>query len=195
MGSPEGMTITGFEGRGYAAAHVSVEAVPMWLGRFPSGTDEAVERLADLLLAAGIHAEMTDVIRSNIRYKTLYNCAPNSPGAIMNVPYGAFFDPHARAFIAGIVGEVYRVAEAGDVTLSPATLEVYPEHLKTARLPATAAHHHSSMLRNLTRGRDIEIDLMNGAVAALARRHGIDALYDDCLAKLIRFRETALMVG
>jgi len=183
-----GMIITGFEWRGDAAVHVSVEAAPMKIGRFPSGTDETVERLADLLVAAGIRAETTDNIRSDLWYKTLYNCALNPLGAIMNVPYGALFDPHARAIIAEIIGELYQVAEAEGITLPLETPEAYLEYLWTVQLPATAAHH-SSMLQDLAHGRKTEIDFMNGVVAALARRHGLNAPYNACIAELIRFRE------
>ena len=42
-----GMIITGFEWRGDAVVHVSVEAGPMMIGRFPDGLDEPVERLAE----------------------------------------------------------------------------------------------------------------------------------------------------
>ena len=182
------MIITGFEWRSDASVHVSVEAAPMKLGRFPSGTDDAVERLAALIREAGIRAEATAGIRTNIWGKTLYNCALNPLGALMNVPYGALVDPHAWAVVAAIVEEAYRVAEAEGVPLPWETAEAYLEYLRTTQLPATAAHH-SSMLQDIAGGRKTEIDFMNGAVAALAEKHGIDAAYNTCIAELIRFRE------
>ena len=182
------MIITGFEWRGDAAVHVSVEAAPMRLGRFPSGTDEAVVRLASLFSEAGIRAEATGAIRSDLWSKTLYNCALNPLGAIMNVPYGALADPHAWAVVTRIVREAYLVVEAEGIALPRATPEAYLEYLRIVQLPATAAHH-SSMLQDLARGQKTEIEFMNGAVAALARRHGLDAPYNACIAELIRFRE------
>jgi len=176
------------EWRGDAAVHVSVEAAPMRLGRFPSGTDEAVVRLASLFSEAGIRAEATGAIRSDLWSKTLYNCALNPLGAIMNVPYGALADPHAWAVVTRIVREAYLVVEAEGIALPRATPEAYLEYLRTVQLPATAAHH-SSMLQDLARGQKTEIEFMNGAVAALARRHGLDAPYNACIAELIRFRE------
>lgn len=183
-----GMIITGFEWRGDASVHVSVEAAPMKLGRFPSGTDDAVEVLAALVREAGIRAEATAGIRTDIWSKTLYNCALNPLGALMNVPYGALTDPHAWAVVTAIVEEACRVAEAEGIALPWETPEAYLEYLRTEQLPATAAHH-SSMLQDLTLGRKTEIDFLNGAVAELARKHGIDAPYNTCIAELIRFRE------
>ncbi len=183
-----GMIITGFEWRGDASVHVSVEAAPMKLGRYPSGTDDAVEALAALLREAGIRAEATTEVRTDIWSKTLYNCALNPLGAIANVPYGALTDPHAWTIVTAIVREAFRVAEAEGVPLPWKIPEDYLTYLRSTQLPATAAHH-SSMLQDLTRGRKTEIDVLNGAVAALALRHGIDAPYNACIAELIRFRE------
>ncbi|WP_332449652.1 ketopantoate reductase family protein [Methanoculleus sp.] len=182
------MIITGFEWRGDASVNVSVEASPMRVGRFPSGADDAVKVLVNLLETAGIRAEMTDAIQTYLWGKTLYNCALNPLGALMNVPYGALTDPHAWAVVTTIVREAYRVVEAEGIILPRETPEAYLEYLRTAQLPATAAHH-SSMLQDLTAGRKTEIDFMNGAVAALARKHGIDAPYNACITELIHFRE------
>jgi len=183
-----GMIITGFEWRGDESVHVSVEAAPMKLGRFPSGTDAAVEDLAALIREAGIRAEVTAGIRTDVWSKTLYNCALNPLGALMNVPYGALTDPHAWAIITAVVREVFRVAEAEGVLLPWETAEAYLEYLRTIQLPATAAHH-SSMLQDIAGGRKTEIDFLNGAVAEIAERHGIDAPHNSCIAGMIRFRE------
>jgi 2-dehydropantoate 2-reductase len=183
-----GMIITGFEWQGDAAVHVSVEAAPMKLGRFPSGVDDAVLALVDLIRTAGMRVEASGEIRSDLWSKTLYNCALNPLGAITNVPYGALIDPHAWAIITEIVREAYLVVRAEGVALPWKTPEEYLMYLRMVQLPATAAHH-SSMLQDLTRGRRTEIDFMNGAVASRARAHGIPAPYNDCIAELIRFRE------
>lgn len=180
--------ITGFEWRGDASVHVSVEAAPMKLGRFPSGVDAAVGDLAALMQEAGIRAEATDNIKTDIWSKTLYNCALNPLSALMNTSYGALIDPHAWAVVAAIVREAFRVAEAEGVLLPWETAEAYLDHLRTTQLPTTAAHH-SSMLQDIAGGRKTEIDFMNGAVAALAGRHGIDAPYNSCITELVRFRE------
>jgi 2-dehydropantoate 2-reductase len=183
-----GMIITGFEWRGDAAVHVSVEAAPMKLGRFPSGVDEGVGRLAEVIGRAGIRVDTSGEIRSDLWSKTLYNCALNPLGALNNVPYGALADPHAWDVISGIVREAFGVVEAEGVALPWKTPGDYLAYLRDVQLPATAAHH-SSMLQDLSTGRRTEIDFMNGAVVARARMHGIDAPYNACITELIRFRE------
>jgi 2-dehydropantoate 2-reductase len=184
-----GMIITGFEWRGDAAVHVSVEAGPMMIGRFPEGNDERVEDLAATLRNAGIRVGASSTIRSELWGKTLYNCALNPLGAVMGVPYGKLAHPASWRIIENIVQETFRVVAAEGVHLPWATAEDYLAYLRDVQLPATALHH-SSMLQDITRGRRTEIDFLNGAVATKARLHGIPAPYNSAIADLIRFRES-----
>jgi 2-dehydropantoate 2-reductase len=184
-----GMIITGFEWRSDNAVHVSVEGGPMKLGRFPAGTDSAVEALVDLVWKAGIPVEGTTSIRTEIWGKTMYNCALNPLGALMNVQYGRLAEPHAWAIIGAIVAEVYAVAEAEGVALAWPDPASYLAFLASTQLPNTAGHH-SSMLQDLARGRPTEIDFLNGAVAAIGARHGVPAPVNTCIADLVRFRES-----
>jgi 2-dehydropantoate 2-reductase len=183
-----GMIITGFEWRNDAAVHVSVEAGPMMLGRFPSGLDEPVERLAAIMQKAGVRVGTSASIRTELWGKTLYNCALNPLGAIMGVPYGKLSHTASWRIIENIVHETFRVVVAEGVQLPWGSAEEYLAYLKEVQLPATALHH-SSMLQDISRGRKTEIDFLNGAVVTKALRHGIPVPYNSAIADLIRFRE------
>jgi 2-dehydropantoate 2-reductase len=184
-----GMIITGFEWRGTAAVHVSVEAGPMKLGRFPEGLDEPVTCLVELLRAAGISAGTSSTIRSELWGKTLYNCALNPLGAVMGVPYGKLAHPASWRIIEAIVSEAFDVVAAEGVGLPWPDAEGYLAYLRDVQLPATA-RHHSSMLQDLSRGRKTEIDFINGAVVMKGRRHGIATPCNAMMVDLIKFRES-----
>ncbi|HIH02477.1 MAG TPA: ketopantoate reductase family protein [Methanoregulaceae archaeon] len=184
-----GMIITGFEWRSTNAVHVSVEGGPMKLGRFPGGMDPGVDALVDLVRKAGIPVEGTASIRTEIWGKTMYNCALNPLGALMNVPYGRLTEPHAWAIIEAIVTEVYAVACAEGVALAWPDPASYLAFLASMQLPSTASHH-SSMLQDLARGRPTEIDFLNGAITAIGTRHGVPVPVNACIAHLVRFRES-----
>lgn len=183
-----GTIITGFEGRGPGEVHVSVEAGPIQLGRFPAGIDPAVETLVALFRDAGLSVAATSTVRSALWAKTLYNCALNPLGAIMGVPYGALAAPPAWAIIETIIAEAHAVMTAEGVAVPWVTAGDYLEHLARVQLPATAAHH-SSMLQDIEAGRGTEIDFINGAVVARGERHGVPTPVNDTLCRLIRFRE------
>ncbi|RPJ52418.1 MAG: 2-dehydropantoate 2-reductase, partial [Methanobacteriota archaeon] len=188
-----GTIITGFEWRGTAEVHVTVEAGPVKLGRFPDGLDAPVETLVQLLQRAGIRAEGSPHIRADLWAKTIYNRALNPLGAVMDVPYGELGHPAAWRIIEGIVGEAFAVVEAEGVRLPWNDAAGYLEYLRTFQLPATASHH-SSMLQDITRGRKTEIDFLNGAIVERAKKYGVPAPVNATIADLIRFKE-ALAAG
>ncbi|WP_406656810.1 ketopantoate reductase family protein [Methanolobus sp. ZRKC2] len=183
-----GTIITGFEWKGNAQVHVSVESGPMNLGRFPSGLDENVMELVTLLKEAGMKAEATDNIRSSIWSKVLYNCALNPLGAVMGVPYGRLNNAHAWSVIENIVTEAFMVAEADSVSLPWKSAKEYLKHLHDIQLPNTAGHH-SSMLQDISSGRKTEIDFMNGAIVKKAHEFGIASHYNSFISEQIRFME------
>lgn len=184
-----GMIITGFEWQGDAGVHVSVEAGPAKLGRFPAGLDAPVKRLVDCMKQAGISTEGSAEIRSDLWAKTLYNCALNPLGAVMGVPYGKLAEPAAWRIITRIVSEGFSVIHAEGVSLPCATADEYLAYLRDVQLPATALHH-SSMLQDITRGRPTEIDFLNGAIVAKGTAHGIPTPVNACIVDLVKFRES-----
>lgn len=184
-----GTIITGSEWRGDAAVHVSVEAGPIKLGRFPDGLDAAVLRLVELFRSAGMRAEGSPSIRAELWAKTLYNCALNPLGALMGVPYGRLAEAPAWRIVESIVREGFAVIESEGIGLPWAAPEDYLTHLREAQLPSTAGHR-SSMLQDLSRGKATEIGFLNGAIVARGAMRGIATPVNSCLVDLLRFRES-----
>ncbi len=184
-----GMIITGFEWRGDADIHVSVIGGDAQFGLFPEGCDNRVTALAGLFEQAGITAMATRSIRSAIWGKTIYNAALNPLGAVMGVPYGALLNPYAWEMITDIVHEAYAVAGAQGVTLEHPAAGGYLDYLHDVQIPATASHR-SSMHQALLAGKRTEIAFINGALVAKGRSHGISTPANECITRLIRFRET-----
>jgi len=189
-----GMIIVGFEWKGPGEVHVSVVGGPIKLGRFPGGPDPAVERLVKTFRAAGLNTEESPEIRGDLWGKTLYNCALNPLGALMEVPYGKLLNPSAWHIIEGIVEEAFAVCEAEAVPLAWETSEEYLRDLHDVLVPDTA-EHHSSMYQDLHLRRKTEIDFLCGAVVRKGRKHGLDTPVNRTLVDLIRFREALLGIS
>ncbi|WP_321429017.1 ketopantoate reductase family protein [uncultured Methanolobus sp.] len=183
-----GTIITGFEWAGDAQIHVSVETGPMNLGRFPSGLDDSVLKLVELVKSAGVQVSGTENIMSSVWSKVLYNSALNPLGAVMGVPYGKLENSHAWSIIENIAHEAFMVTEAEAVVLPWNTAEEYLAFLHDFQLPNTA-EHHSSMYQDITSGRKTEIDFLNGAIVSRAKKLGIDAPYNTFISEQIRFME------
>ena len=182
-----GTIITGFEWRGPAKVQVTVEAGPIRLGRFPSGLDRGVEQLIKLFRRAGLQVEGSDAIRRELWAKTLYNCALNPLGAIMDVPYGRLAERHSWSIITRVIEEAFAVCAAEAIVLRWESAADYLDYLREVQLPATA-DHHSSMLQDIRQGRKTEIAFMNGAVVRLGERHGIATPTNRTLVDLIGFK-------
>jgi len=184
-----GTIITGFEWKGDAGVHVSVIGGPMKLGRFPDGADPAVDALVDLVARSGIPVEASSHIRGELWAKTLYNSALNPLGALMNVPYGKLLDPTVWGVIENVIREAYGVMAAEGVRVPWPTAGDYLASLHDVQMPITAGDN-CLMLQDLMHGNATEIDFMNGAIAARAEKHGLEAPYNDCITRLVHFRET-----
>ncbi len=182
-----GTIITGFEWRGPAQVHVTVEAGPIRLGRFPEGLDTGVERLVELFHRAGLNVQASASIRTDLWAKTLYNCALNPLGAILDVPYGRLADRHSWSIIQRVIEEAFAVCRAEAIPQHWASAADYLQYLKTVQLPATA-DHHASMLQDIRQGRQTEIGFINGAVVRLGEQHGIATPTNRTLVELIRFK-------
>lgn len=184
-----GMIITGFEWKGDGEVHVSVQAAPLKLGRFPSGLDGDVTALADIIQKAGIDIITDENIRGALWGKTLYNCALNPIGAIMQVPYGELLDENAWMVITDIVHEAFEVCRAEGVTLEWSSPEEYLRFLHDTQIPSTA-DHHSSMYQDISTGKKTEIDFINGAVVDKGNFHDIDTPVNRTIVNMIKFRES-----
>ena len=182
-----GTIITGFEWRGPAQVHVTVEAGPIRLGRFPSGLDSGVERLVELFRLAGLSVQASEFIRTDLWAKTLYNCALNPLGAILDVPYGRLADRHSWMLIQRVIDEAFEVCRVKGIPLRWESAADYLQYLETVQLPATA-DHHSSMLQDIQKGRETEIDFLNGAIVRLGEQQGIATPINQALVELIRFK-------
>lgn len=183
-----GTIITGFEWKDDAEINVSVQSGPMNLGRFPSGLDESVMELAELVKEASIPVQTTENIKTSIWSKVLYNSALNPLGAVMGVPYGKLSNSHAWSIVSNIVEEAFLILEAENVPLPWAKAEEYLAYLYDVQIPNTA-NHHSSMLQDISSGRKTEIDFLNGAIVRMAKELDVKAPYNSFISEQIRFME------
>lgn len=183
-----GTIITGFEWAGDASVHVSVESGPMQLGRFPSGMDDSIQKLANILQQAGVPVSTTGNIKGALWSKVLYNCALNPLGAIMGVPYGKLENPHAWSIIERMIHEAFMITAAEKVQLSWNNATEYLRYLKEYQLPNTRAHH-SSMLQDLAARKKTEIEFLNGAIVQRAKGYSIDVPYNAFITAQIHFME------
>lgn len=173
-------------------ARVTVFADPIALGAAVPGTPAAEERArawAERFAAADVPTEYTPSLHAHLWTKIFYNAALNPLGALLGKPYGALAaDADGRALMNAVIDECFAVAHARGVVPVVPTADAYREIFYGRLVPSTA-HHRSSMLQDLERGRRTEIDAINGCIWRYGREAGIPTPVNATMTQLMRFRE------
>ncbi len=183
-----GTVTTNFSVAGPGHVRVLSESAPMYLGIWSGDGGAALDRLIGVIRSAGIPVEVEADIRSGKWAKALLNIAVNPICALLRAPVGVAADAEIRETVATLIRETFTVAGAEGVRLPWATADDYLAHLFGVQVPDFTAVY-PSMYYDLQRGRRTEIDLLNGYVARLGERHGIETPHNRCIAGLIRYAE------
>lgn len=130
---------------------------------------------------AGVDAELSDDIRSVKWRKFTLMCAVGGMTAASRLPLGALRDDEdAWWMFASVAEEVCAVAEVEGVDLPADT---------AARTVAFAeglgADSRSSLYHDLTHGKPMELEALNGAVVRRGRQHAVDVPANEALYALL----------
>ncbi len=183
-----GTVTTNFSVVGPGHVRVSSESAPMRFGIWSGDGGGALDCLIGIVRSAGIPVEADADIRSGKWTKALLNIAVNPICALLRAPVGVAADGDIRETVVGLIRETFAVAGAEGVRLPWATADDYLAHLFGVQVPDFAAVY-PSMYYDLRQGRRTEIDLLNGYIARLGERHGIETPHNRCIAGLVRYAE------
>ena len=169
---------------------ITVTADDVVIGRISQNTsNEKVEEIASLFTFAGIKTRTTLEIEKFIWGKVIYNCALNGLASILNVNYGQLLDSeHTKDIMRRIVTEIYLVAQKKDIDLDPKTKEEYIKTLFNRLIPLTSSHG-CSMLKDIEKGKQTEIDSLNGAIVRMGKETGTVTPANQLIMELIKYKE------
>jgi 2-dehydropantoate 2-reductase len=142
--------------------------------------------IAALLTACGLDGRVSPDIKTEIWRKLIYNCVINPITSITGTEVGGIADPRLDPLKRLVIDECLAVARTAGVEFAIDFLPVITEIFSASRTIA-------SMRQDLMRGRPTEIEHMNGAVAALGRRAGIDCPVNAALTAIIKAMDRCTM--
>lgn len=155
------------------------------IGRRTNPANAPLRDIATVLTSAGLQTVAVDDIHRWVWRKLAVNAAINPLTALAGVKNAAIStDPGLRLAAETIAREVVAVGKATGVKID--LLEVLAAIEEVAR---STGENHSSMLVDLETGTRTEIDAINGAVVAEARRHAIRVPANQLMTALVRARE------
>ena len=167
---------TEMAGPGHLRHHGRGELV---IGKFP-GCSEVVAEFA----AAGVPVGVSDSVASQLWAKLIINCAYNGLSAITQKPYGQIvLGEGMTEVIDDIVDECLEVARADGVSV--------PDDIRSAvaGIAQSMATQTSSTAHDVARGRQSEIEYLNGYVVRRASIHGIRTPTNGAILALVKLLE------
>jgi 2-dehydropantoate 2-reductase len=145
--------------------------------------------VANLFISAGISCRISDNIEGELWLKLLCNCALNAISALGHARYGQIAqDSDAKLLMQHIVDEVLAVAHGADVVL-PGIRDRESGMAAALEIATQMADALSSTAQDLDRGRQTEIDALNGYIARLGAKLGIPAPVNHALFTLVKLAE------
>jgi 2-dehydropantoate 2-reductase len=145
---------------------------------------ERSSRIAAVLNAAGLECRISTDMRTEVWRKVVFNCVVNPMTTIIGSQVGSIVDPHLNGLKQMVIDECVAVAAAEGIRLGE-------DFMREINATYAGSQNIVSMRQDLLRGRQTEIDYLNGAVATLGAHHGVDCPVNDALTRIIKGMEAA----
>lgn len=151
------------------------------------GKNDKLAALAAALGGAGFETHVEDDVAALVWSKLVINVGINALTAITGQPNGKLLESEeAKAVMADLVAEAVAVAKASGIRLS------YDDPLATVyEVAGRTGANRSSMLQDFDKGRETEIDFMNGAIVREAAAQGLGVPVNLTVTRLIKALEKA----
>ncbi len=150
----------------------------------PGALAPQLRQVAEVFNRAGLPTACVDNADGLLWGKLAVNAAINPLAALLGRPNGVLLaTAPAERLLRRVAWEVEVVAAAVGVELPFDGVE------RAVEVCRATAGNRGSMLQDLTAGRQTEVDVINGAVALEASRHGVRAPLNELLTRLMRAAE------
>ena len=157
-------------------------ATTITFGELDGSRSDRAERFLEWCDRAEIDATLSADIRSDIWEKFVVICAYSGLTAAVRLPIGEIRStPETWVMYRRIMDEVWKVGNAEGIAL--------PENIIDTTLDAIDALEpdlYSSLHYDMTHGKPMELETLNGAVVRRGREHGIDVPMNEAVYAILR---------
>lgn len=177
------------------------EKMVFYIGEMDGQITERVKNAAEILKLAG-RVEITSNLAGTRWIKLLVNATFSGMSAALGCTYGDVLDNNkAMICVAHIANETLQVAAACGVTVEPifgrdlSVLAFRTEQEMQATLPIIREVWtpyrllKASMLQDLEKGRNTEIDAINGVICEHGHKHKLSTPVNDTVVRLVKGAE------
>ena len=177
------------------------------IGEMDGKMTERIRKVQKLLSMVG-HTDILNNLMGVRWAKLLMNATFSGMSAALGCTFGEVLnDPLAIRCVAHIADETIKVARACGIQMEPMQGKDFTqlELNSAADIPGKIPFYHevwdqhsllkASMLQDLEKKRQTEIDYINGYVCRKGREHGIDTPFNDMVVAVVRTEETCKTVN
>lgn len=138
--------------------------------------------LAKLFTKCGLNGYVSENIKIDMWKKLILNCVLNPVTSILRIENKGIAEQRLNPLKKLIVNECLKVAEKDGINFEMDFVENINSAIKNSK-------NISSMQQDLIKGKKTEIGYLNGAVAKLGKRYGIQCQVNEALVMIIREME------
>jgi 2-dehydropantoate 2-reductase len=154
-------------------------------GELVIGRGHASDAIVAAFGAAGVRVEVSDNVNGVLWAKLIVNCAYNALSAIAQLPYGRLVQAaEVPAVMRDVVDECLAVARAAGLQV-PGDM-----HEAVQQIARSMPNQLSSTAQDLARGRQSEIDHLNGVVVRKGATLGVRTPANRALLALVKLLES-----
>ncbi|MCD6512943.1 MAG: 2-dehydropantoate 2-reductase [Thermoplasmata archaeon] len=154
------------------------------LGGFLS--NEMANRIAKAFNESGIETVVTEDIMEEIWRKSIVNSAINGLTALLRCRNGE---------LKKIKEIVMEICEEGEKIAMAYGYDIHDAFERAMEVIDNTSMNYSSMLQDVLNGKRTEVEEINGAIAEMGRKKGINACMNDVITKLIKGMENVRHLG
>jgi len=156
-------------------------AKPTIIGEMTGKITERIRNIAKIFTNAGIPTDFTDNIKQYIWNKLLGNIAVSPVSSIFGLPVVKLRESsYIEDLMFSAVEEAIKVAKVMGIEVSKSSKQIIDDCTSH-----NEPRHKASMLIDLESGKLTEIDVINGAVAKIAKECGLEAPINELMVKIV----------
>lgn len=152
-----------------------------------SEENKNAKEIVNIFNNAGIDAQLTNEINSEIWSKVVINSAINTLASIFEGENGILLDKNLIEIVKEITTEGKTILQKDGINISDDIFE------KTADVIKNTSRNINSTLSDLRKGNRTEIDYISGKIVELGDKLDIPAPYNKALFNMIKYKENKLI--
>ncbi|MDI6916394.1 MAG: ketopantoate reductase family protein [Thermoplasmatales archaeon] len=151
------------------------------IGEIYGKKTERIKKICSMFNSVGIKTRISNDIKKDVWAKTIVNSAINPVTAVTGLKNGYLLKiPMLTNLMENICIEGVKVANASGVFFDSDVFE------ETKKIAGLTSENRSSMLQDIESGKKTEIDFINGAIAKIGKRHGIETPLNNMLTGMVK---------